>query len=409
MLARCAQCGVRFVVPDDRAANPNLKVRCRCGVEFALHAPRPTRPAAELVSPTATAPRPADGATLMRSGAWRRCVQHPQAKSESVCPACGVGFCRECEKRVRNVPVCPRCEGLCADAAKIEEDSARERQRARTMRDDIGFVFAYPFTDRAAYIMLALFTWIFSFFQAFAMGVILSKGVLVWYGFTALTKVSVGKFRGFMPNFGDITDIVHPLRLSAAAILIASGPLLALPFVVGPPDLPAFLEAARRPPELVYAQEAEPAPVDEDLAAIVDEEAGAPADAAATTPQEEPFEAADSGTPLWVGGLYVLAFLWQLFYMPMALIVAAISRGFFKTLNPIIGVEAIAKMGGAYWFAALLYSLLTLVQALLEGVLSAIPIAGSLVASFTAAYVSLTTGCALGLAVFKRARELDLD
>lgn len=393
-------------MPDERASNPKLRVRCRCGAEFPLHGGASTAREPARAAARATPPRPADPAAALRSGAWRRCASHPQARSESVCVACGVGFCRECERRVRNVPVCPRCEGLCTDTAKIEEEVARERQRARTMQDDVGFIAAYPFTDRAAYVMLALFTWFFSFFQGFAMGVILSKGVLVWYSFTALTKVSAGKFRGYMPNFGDITDLVHPLRLSLAAILIASGPLLVLPFVVGPPDLPAFLEQARAATDVVRAQE--PSPPSEDSATEEDMPAAEPSEASGAF-GEEGFEVPGSTQPAWINGAYVLAFLWQLLYMPMALIVAAISRGFFKTLNPVIGVDAISKMGGAYWFAALLYTVLTVVQGFLERLLSAIPIAGGLVASFSGAYVSLTTGCALGLAVFKRARELDLD
>lgn len=96
MLARCGSCGVGFVVPDDKAANPRLGVRCQCGFEFALHEPKPPR------------------------------VETPV-----------------------------RCEGLCTDVAKLEEDTAREKQRSRTMRDDIGFISAYPFSDPAAYVSLA--------------------------------------------------------------------------------------------------------------------------------------------------------------------------------------------------------------------------------------------------------------
>jgi len=43
MLARCGSCGVGLVVPDDKAANPRLRVRCRCGSEFALREPKPSR------------------------------------------------------------------------------------------------------------------------------------------------------------------------------------------------------------------------------------------------------------------------------------------------------------------------------------------------------------------------------
>ncbi len=422
MLAHCAQCGVRFLVPDERAATPNLRVRCRCGAEFPLHAPH-SRAAAAVAAPgTPEAPPPPENAAL-RGGAWRRCLNHPQAKSESVCPACGVGFCRECERRVNNVPVCPRCEGLCSDLLKVEEDQARDKQRARTMQDDIGFIAGYPFSDRAAYIMLALFTWFFSFFSGMPLGVILSKGVLVWYCFTALTRVAIGKFRGFMPNFGDITDIVHPMRLSFAAFLAASWPLLALPFLVGPPVLPSFLESMESRADgrgVVYAQEPAAVPEGEfapeagqdggeDESEDESEDAEGVEAAAAPPAEDEAGSESESRSPILVNGLYALAFLWQLLYLPMALIVAAISRGFFKTLNPLIGVEAIGKMGSAYWFAVLLYTILATLQALLGRLLDVVPIAGSLVGSFLAAYVSLTTGCALGLAVFKKAKELDLD
>jgi hypothetical protein len=404
MLARCEKCGVRFVVPDDRAANKDLRVRCKCGHEFALHAPRQAPAAA---APAARPPNP-------RSGLWRRCGSHPQVKSESVCPACAVGFCRDCEKRVQNVPTCPRCEGLCVDAIRMEEDLARDTQRARTMKDDIGFILAYPFTDRIAYVMLALFTWFFSFFASMAMGVVLSKGVLVWYSFTALTKVSSGRFRGYMPNFGDISDIVHPLRLSLAAFLAASWPLLALVFWAGPI---ALIKESRAAVAVVHAQEAGTPPgessASEEDSDSDDEDEEEPGEAASAAErerarmEEEAYE--EPGTPVHLKLAFVIAWLWQLLYMPMALIVAAISRGFVKTLNPLIGVEAIARMGSAYWVAAVFYSVLTAGEAILSRLLSIVPIAGSLVASFIGAYVALATGCALGLAVFKKAKELNLD
>ncbi len=423
MLARCASCGVRFVVPEDRATNPNLKVRCRCGAEFPLHAPKAPRVAggsdgavaaaavapAAVRSPAAAPPLPAATGDPLRSGAWRRCSNHPQVKSESVCPACGTGYCRDCEQRIRNVPVCPRCQGLCTDVAKIEEDTAREKQRARTMADDIGFIAAYPFSDPVAYVMLAVFTGFFSFFSGFAMGVILSKGVLVWYGFTALTKVSVGKFRGYMPNFGDITDIVHPMRLSLAAFLASGWPLIAVWYFYG---LPALLEQARGPEiAVVHAQEPEEPQLEEGEAGLEEGEAGeGKEEGALAAAEQEGTESYDGGSsPLLGLVLFGVAGLWYLLYMPMALIVAAISRGFFKTLNPLIGIEAIAKMGGAYWFAAGIYFGLALLQLVLDRFLSLVPIAGTMISAFVGAYVWLATGCALGLAVFKRAKELNLD
>ncbi len=37
------------------------------------------------------------------------------------------------------------------DVAKLEEDTAREKQRSRTMSGDIGFISAYPFSDPVAH------------------------------------------------------------------------------------------------------------------------------------------------------------------------------------------------------------------------------------------------------------------
>ena len=50
------------------------------------------------------------------------------------------------------------------------------------------------------------------------------------------------------------------------------------------------------------------------------------------------------------------ALLWQFVYTPVALIVAAVSRSFFKTLNPVLGVDTIIRMGSVYWQALLIYA-----------------------------------------------------
>jgi hypothetical protein len=132
-------------------------------------------------------------------------------------------------------------------------------------------------------------------------------------------------------------------------------------------------------------------------------EPGETAESVAGERTEEP------GVPAHLAILFVLAMLWRFLYTPMALIAAAISQSFLKTLNPLIGVESIYKMGGAYWAAVAIYSVLVGLQWLAHLGLDAVPIAGSLVASFLDAFVYLASGAALGLAVFKKVAELGLD
>ena len=113
--------------------------------------------------------------------------------------------------------------------------------------------------------------------------------------------------------------------------------------------------------------------------------------------------------PGWVFAAYLLAILWKIFYSPVALVAAAISRGFFATLNPLAGIGAISRMGGTYWSAMAVYTGIALVETLLVGALGLIPIAGRFLAAFVQSYSYLAIGCLLGLAVFKKAPELGLD
>jgi uncharacterized protein (DUF697 family) len=109
--------------------------------------------------------------------------------------------------------------------------------------------------------------------------------------------------------------------------------------------------------------------------------------------------------PLAMLGI-VIAALWMIAYMPVALIVAALSKSILSTLNPVIGVDTIKKMGGSYWQALGVYLVLVATQFVLGLGLKLIPFAGGLVMGFVNAYAALAIGCTLGLAVFKKGAEL---
>jgi len=466
MRISCPQCRRIINVPDEKTENQNLKVKCAgCAAIFPFQeaslvlkepdpppppavAPAPVRPPA---SPTAGAvaasparpsaaprPAPAPGASVSRPppspsagagtaagaaptpsrprppspGDQRRCANHPQARAAHVCPACQKGFCDACGKPVGSAVLCPVCEGLCTPAAKFEEARERDRQRGRSMGEELGTILAYPFVDKFAYVLLALFTWFFTVVGKFGGGgyaVVFSQGVLMAYSFSALSKVAGGNLKQYMPDFSDISDLVTPLRLGLAALIISAGPLVVVAMVA---VVPAFLTPLVAV-EAVNAQAPEPSPPPEsggeegEETALAEEEAvpipegeGAPG----APPAEEPDRA-----PLWVLPAVVLALAWKVVYTPVALIVAGVARSFWQTLNPILGAATIFRMGGTYWHAAAIYTAIVAVQWAISYPLRSVPVAGSLVIGFIDAYVYLAIGCTLGLAVFKKAKELDLE
>jgi hypothetical protein len=326
-------------------------------------------------------------------------VNHP-VRSHSVCPACGKGYCEACAsgQTVQNAVICPSCDGLCMRSSQYEESLSRGEQQARSLMQELGTIVAYPLRDPMGLVMLAAFTWFFGLLSRMAffgaiIGIALSQGVLLSYCFFALSRVASGNLQDFMPDLSDPTDLFRPLRLGLAVLLISSGPMLALTFLV--------------PAVALYRAEGPAGPA----WPVVHAQAQSDGSAAATRHDRGDVRGPASARAA-VGGalvLFGLALLWKIVYTPVALTVAALSRGFFKTLNPIIGLDTIRRMGGIYWQALLIYSLLAGAQWLLGAALGLIPIAGGIVRSFVDAYAYLAIGCTLGLAVFKKARELGWD
>jgi hypothetical protein len=78
-------------------------------------------------------------------------------------------------------------------------------------------------------------------------------------------------------------------------------------------------------------------------------------------------------------------------------------------LNPLVGIGVIVRMGGVYWEAAVIYSVVALAAWAASLPLALVPVAGLFLKAFVDAYAYLMIGCVLGLAVFKKARELDLE
>jgi hypothetical protein len=324
--------------------------------------------------------------------------------------------------------ICPSCDTLCLATAAKEAEEARARMRARPLTAELGTVFGYPLSDKVGFVLLAVVVGVFSVAASIAafgagLAMLFSQGLLYAYAFNAINKVSAGDLKSVMPNVGDVSDLVEPLRGGVAAFLISTGPLVLLAFLHPPAEVlgsaglsaPAALTGAPAatpeptlPPQ-VQELVVEPAGGDEEEGAA--EENGTEGGTTAGTDGGRPDEAGypDTGVPGWVLLAYVLTIVWKVLYSPVALVAAAISRGFLPTLNPVAGISAIRSMGSTYWSAMGVYTGIVVVETVLVAVLGFIPLAGKFLGAFVQSYTYLAVGCLLGLAVFKKAPELGLD
>jgi hypothetical protein len=326
--------------------------------------------------------------------------------------------------------ICPSCDTLCLATAAREAEEERARMRARPLTAELRTVFGYPLSDKMGFVVLAVVVGLFSVAASIAafgagIGILFSQGLLYAYAFNAINKVSAGDLKTVMPNVGDITDLVEPMRGGLAAFLISTGPLVLLAFLHPPAEVlgsagvsaPAALTGAPAPtpqptidPQL-QSLIGETAPASGEGDEAEDEDgaepgAGDPAEARAAA-EEAAYE--EPGVPAWVFLAFALAIVWKVLYSPVALVAAAISRGFLSTLNPVAGIGAIRSMGATYWSAMGVYTAIVVVETVLVAVLGMIPLAGKFLGAFVQSYTYLAVGCLLGLAVFKKAPELGLD
>src|SRR5262249_56989466 len=115
---------------------------------------------------------------------------------------------------------------------------------------------------------------------------------------------------------------------------------------------------------------------------------------------------ASLGAPLAALAL-VLAAVWMILYTPAALIVAALWKSVIRTLNPVIGLDTIRRMGLIYGQVLGLYAALSAVQWLAGFALGFVPYVGSLGRAVVDAYVALAVGAMFGLVVYKKGAELN--
>jgi len=122
--------------------------------------------------------------------------------------------------------------------------------------------------------------------------------------------------------------------------------------------------------------------------------------------------------PLTLASLFLLAICWSIFYYPMALAVAGYTEDFWSTVNPLIGIDTIRRMGLVYVKAFLMCLCMMAVGLVLSTIIHLatapfdMPFIGNLPARFldgmATFYINLVIACILGLALYKCADKLDI-
>lgn len=321
---------------------------------------------------------PSVGGYAHQSGAAGTCVTHTTAPAKFLCQGCRAALCGACVKRYASTAVCVLCGQLCRPYAQATQELKKSADRYSGFgMSDFAAAIVYPFKDPIAMIFAGLlygFVVIFGWY-----GQLLGMGLMFGYVSNTIRRVARGRYEdGPAPDLSDPIDLIwDAVKTGVAVMLIAFGPVIAV-IVFGIGNFPSFM----------------------------DEEGGVSIAALGA-----------------FGVLFLLAVFWLVFYYPMALLVAGYTADFVSTINPLVGLVTMWKMGIVYVKAYFMCLLIYVAGLVMSGMLGFVePLAesfgavakgfgwftGTILQSMVMFFVSIIMAAILGLAVYKRADELDV-
>lgn len=404
----------------------------------------------------------------------KKCYLHPYEEVKFVCESCRENFCKACPKSYGgSVKICPLCEGMCNPVAEFHNNQRVNTQYQYDLQQSFGFAdfgraLAYPFKFKFSLISGAVLFMFFSLGQSSAgMGGIVMIFAAISSSMMANALIfgclanTVDNFaqgnlnQNFMPQFDDFNlwdDVIHPFFLSIGAYLVSFGFLIAL--VIGMAwftvntiktqqtqnlsQLPQQVKEVTRNNRInekgeMILDESEISNKNilssedekfENLQKTIQEqkqsefESIVGKDSEAVQKQNlETFQ-----NLIKVGGIFILlafgALLWGLFYFPAACAVAGYTRSFASTINPLVGLDTIRRMGFDYFKILVMCLILTVIGGFFAGILGAVlspfdlPGVGNLpakaVESLFTFYISIVFAVILGLALYKNSAKLNL-
>lgn len=400
------------------------------------------------------------------------CYTHTDAPAAYVCKECANKFCKACPNSFGSVKVCPVCGEMCETLGVMAEKKQKAVRYQRAVTEGFGFedfgrAWTYPFKFWQSLGLGALFVAFLSFGGFY--GNLLAN--MIVFGCIAQTigQVAHGNLdRNFMPSFDDfdvLDDVLKPFILSIGIWIVTWLPtvvlLIALMFnvlssvtnptetlndkrenaeeaVAESPSTRILLEQTKSNSNSAVKSDSEPFS-DDDMNVLIN---GGNAEQEAATAQRveemikssrqikverqkpdhelvyEMFEPAlKAALPfLFLIGLSVL---WGIFYSPMALAIAGYTRSFLQTINPLVGIDTMKRMGGTYFAAFAFVLVVQIVSFVLMVVVAVVtspfemPFLGNLPAKFIGSmvtfYFALVTAFILGSALYKSSDRLGIQ
>jgi hypothetical protein len=376
------------------------------------------------------------------------CYNHPQAPPKFICRVCCATLCAECPKFIGTgkIAMCPLCGDLCKPYEEFKQRTvSRNYQTAGFGFADFGRALQYPFK----HIVALMFGAVFYAFLLLAgwRGQIIGCAILFGCISHTINQVATGKLdRSFLPEFGFFNfyeDVIRPFFLSISIIVVTWGPALVLFLAI----LFGWLGSSGSDSKTLMEKQREEQSqkLREDLSTINDDTADAQKQQqamenldprmrqfrdpnATPTPQQNKAATKEddslfglikfAGLSITIVLLGLVAIGWAFFYYPMALAVAGYTEDVKAVVNPLVGLDTIKRMGTIYWKAFAMYAVVQLAGLIIGTITNLIlspfdmPFVGNLPATFVNGtvtfYTSLVIAFILGLALFKRADELDI-
>lgn len=403
------------------------------------------------------------------------CYFHPDQTASFACRECAKQFCKDCPKSYGTVRICPACGEMCRTLKESQANSNKNLQLA--LQKGYGFkdflnAWTYPFKFWQSLALGALFVALLSLGGFF--GILLANAILVGCVTQAVSFVAHGDVeQNFMPNFDDFNvwdGVVKPFLLSLSVLLVSYLPAGLIMFwlffsvlnsLTNPlanikaqqENSAAAVRESASTQILLDPKEAEkhlsasntinparptPSLDEKDLKTLIN---GNSDEQAAVTRKVEEISrsAADDAqpsaqkpdsqimyslfepifkSPLPIILLLFAAVVWGIFYFPMALAIAGYTGSFTATINPLIGIDTMRRMGLVYFAAFFFCLLVQFSNLLLSGLIGYLtksfdlPIIGNLPGSFLTAmcsfYFYLVLAFLLGSALYKTSDELGL-
>jgi hypothetical protein len=405
-----------------------------------------TSPAASVAQASCEIPGQAEKATPGRESAVRQaltegnqasCQLHPESSAQFICRVCTGLFCASCPKMVAGVAICPLCGDMCKRLEEVRQHARQDDFRSsgfglQDLRRALGFPFSHVFallSGAALYSFLLLGG--------------SRSGLIAWaflFGCMSQTinHIAVGNLnRTFLPDFSSFSvwdDIIKPMFMGVGIIIVSLGPTLILSIllvwtVLAPHPQDSSVEAAPAQSQMLTEEDfdemidSRDEKKSEELARKIEalhpgQQMVAQIELMDQQPSSLSVFSGIMNIPGWLIFALLLSLLWAVFYYPMALAVAGYTESFTATINPLVGLDTMRRMGSTYVKAFLMYLVVQvigiglMIVAFIVTAPMNLLLVGNLPGTFLSGmitfYTSLVVACLLGLALFKSADRIGI-